>query len=119
MLDSAGWDAGAVVGLLAGVELGFGAAVVVGFGSAAPILTGTMLFFNESSAWVTSKAASCWPTPDWPSKLPVYHFEPQVTPSSPPEQDLAAPTADAVRYLVIVSFVKGATAAVFAKKRER
>jgi hypothetical protein len=54
-----------------------------------------------------------------PSQLPVYHFEPQVALSSPPEQDLAAPTADAVRYLVIVSLVKGATAAVCAMKRER
>ena len=108
----------AVVGLAAGVELGFSVAVVVGF-SAAPFLTGTRFCFSDRRAWVTSKAASCWPTPDEPSQLPVYHFEPQVTLSSPPEHDFAAPTADALRYLVMVSLVKGATAAVLAMKRER
>jgi hypothetical protein len=133
LLDSAGAEAGAVVGSLAGaelagaesvgaesvgVELGSGVAVAVGLGSAAPCLTGTMFCCNDRSAWVTSKAASCWPTPEVPSQLPVYHLDPQVALPSP-EHDLAAPTADALRYLVIWSFVKGATAAVLAMKRAR
>ena len=50
---------------------------------------------------------------------PMYHFEPHSALESPPEQDLAAPTADALRYLVIVSLVKGAMTAVLAMKRAR
>jgi hypothetical protein len=68
---------------------------------------------------VTSSADSCCPTPELPSQLPVYHLLPHVIPSSPPEQAFAAPTADAVRYLVILSLVKGARSAVLAMNRER
>lgn len=57
LLVSVGLVLGAVVGLAAGVELGLGATVVVGF--EALFLTGTMFFFNDRRAWVTSKAASC------------------------------------------------------------
>ena len=59
LLDSAGWVAGVVVGLLAGVELGAGAAVVEGLGSTAPCLAGTMFLFRDKRAWVTSRAESC------------------------------------------------------------
>ena len=65
LLDSAGAEAGAVVGLLAGAELagaelageelagaelGSGVAVAVGLGSAAPCLTGTMFCIKDRSA---------------------------------------------------------------------
>lgn len=82
-------------------------------------LTGIMPFLIINKACVTSNADSCWPTPLAPSQAPVYHFEPQVLPSAPPEQDFAAPIADAVRCLVIVSFVNGAISAVFAMKRDK
>jgi hypothetical protein len=68
---------------------------------------------------VTSRADNCWPTPDVPSQLPVYHFEPHVVLSAPPEHDVAAPTADALSSLVMVSLVNGAMMAVFAMKRAR
>ena len=59
LLVSAGLLLGTVVGLAAGVELGFSVAVLVGAGSEASFLTGIMFRFNDRSAWVTSKAASC------------------------------------------------------------
>ena len=101
------------------MEVGLGVAVVEGSGLDSPFLTGMTFFLIIRRAWVTSRAESCWPTPEVPSHAPVYHFDPQVTPSLPPEQDLAAPTADALRYLVIVSLVKGAIIAVLAMKRDR
>lgn len=103
----------------AGTELGAGTTLVEGSGLDSPFFTGTMFFFSINKAWVTSRADSCWPTPEVPSHAPVYHLEPHVLPSVPPEQDLAAPTADALRYFVIVSLVKGAMIAVLAKKRDR
>jgi hypothetical protein len=103
----------------AGAELGLGVALVAGSGFEASFLAGTVPFLSINRAWVTSRAESCWPTPDLPSQAPVYHFEPQVLPSAPPEQDFAAPTADALRYLVTVSLVKGAMIAVLAMKRDR
>jgi hypothetical protein len=102
-------------------DVDFGAELDVGVvdGSAAFFLAGRVPFLIIRRAWVTSNAESCWPTPEVPSQLPVYHLLPQVIPSSPPEQALAAPTADAVRYSVILSLVKGARSAVLAMNRDR
>jgi hypothetical protein len=94
----------------------------VGLGSvgfSAPAVPGTMFCFNIRSAWVTSKADSCWPTPVVPSQEPVNHLLPHITPPSPPEQALAAPIAEVVNKVVTLSFVKGAKIAVFAMKRAR
>lgn len=113
------WLGGAGANEAAGVELGLGIALVAGSGFDSSFLAGTVPFLSINRAWVTSRAESCWPTPDLPSHAPVYHFEPQVFPSAPPEQDFAAPTADALRYLVMVSLVKGAMIAVLAMKRDR
>lgn len=105
--------------MAAGVELGLGTAVAEGADCAWSFFTGRVPFFIIRRACVTSKADSCCPTPDVPSQLPVYHLEPQVAPSAPPEHDLAAPTADASRYSVIVSLVNGAMMAVLAMNRAR
>jgi hypothetical protein len=102
----------------AGVELGFGEGLLDGFG-ALLFFAGRVPFSIIKSAWVTSKADSCWPTPEVPSQLPVYHLLPHVVPSVPPEQDLLAPTAEAFSNGTILSLVKGATIAVLAMKRER
>lgn len=117
--DEGAWLEGAGADDAAGVELGLGIALVEGSGFDSSFLAGTVPFLSIKRAWVTSRAESCWPTPDLPSHAPVYHFEPQVLPSVPPEQDLAAPIADALRYLVMVSLVKGAMIAVLAMKRDR
>jgi len=102
----------------AGEELGLEEGLLDGFGALLPF-AGRVPFSIIKSAWVTSRADSCWPTPEVPSQLPVYHLLPHVTPSVPPEQALAAPTAEAFSNGTIWSLVKGATRAVLAMKRER
>jgi hypothetical protein len=104
---------------LAGAVLDLDTAVEDGSGLASSFFAGTVPCWIIKRAWVTSRADSCWPTPEVPSQAPVYHFEPQLEPSAPPEQDFAAPTADALRDLVIESLVKGAMIAVFAMNRDR
>ena len=118
-------------GVYAGTELGVGTMVGEGLeltslvededgiGWAWLFFIGRVPFLIIRRAWVTSRADSCCPTPEAPSQPPVYHLLPHVTPSGPPEQDLAAPRADALRYFVMVSLVNGAMSAVFAMKRER
>lgn len=96
-----------------------GAGGADGAGSGSGCARGTTCFLKLRSACVTSSADNCWPTPVVPSQPPVYHLLPQVAPSSPPEQDLEAPTADARSHLVTLSFVKGAMMADLARNRER
>jgi hypothetical protein len=116
--DGAALD-GAATGVVAAAELDGDGAIDEGSGLDSPFLTGRVPFLIIKSAWVTSRADICWPTPEVPSQPPVYHFEPHVVPSAPPEQDFAAPTAEALRYDVMVSLVNGARRAVFAMKRAR
>lgn len=72
-----------------------------------------------SKACVTSSALSCCPMPELPSKPPVYHLEPQVTPSEGPEQAFAAPLAEAVSRGMMVVSVNGAKIAVLPIQRAR
>jgi hypothetical protein len=69
--------------------------------------------------WITSSADICSPTPNIPSQPSTHHLCPQVTPSSPPEQDWAAAMALDRRYGSTASYVQGATFVVAAIQRAK
>ena len=99
------------------VELAPGVVLEVGEGLSPPV-PGTTSFFNVKSAWVTSSADSCWPTPEVPSQPSTYHLLPQAL-SSLPAHDFAAATAEVRSHVVTCSLVKGAMIAVFERKRDK